>query len=831
MKNINHLLIAACAWLLVGLAADVWADGFDQLHTGTKPEPLEKGAGGFVSVDGGNDWIFLMHGGLPSELNARPVKDLWTLDGSDWVSVPSSAPARYGHSIVAAGQGQALGFGGCDANDELVGLGSVLSYQVQRRDSGIEVQIEEIAVPGENPGTCSGPPVVRIENRDAMLLIGGMCDYYPGRAADVWEYQISANRWQRRADLPQALTNHSAVVFDGQVWVFGGKDADGLSNRVFRYEVAQDSWSEVSTHGDRPDPMRSHRSVVVGETMVVFGGIREPFFPEAIDEVWQLDLGSLEWSTASDLPYPLAEMVATSIPEGFEIGSGAQTLLFGGVKDPWSFPRELSDVTWLYSTEASAVSDLIAIPAIARIEGRGAYFSSTLHLMNLGSYEMEMDLTFAPRADSDDLQPITARHSIAPGVMDVIDDPLASVFGFEDGEQGVGSLLIEVTSGASADLLAQTLVTATGDSGEEYGTYFPATRRAQALGAAEVGLLTTTDDPSSYRVNVGLMAMQEASSVRVTPLSRIGVALAPSQTYDLDRGDNLQINDIHDFFGFGGVADVMLEVAVDSGAVVAFATVLDGSGSSQGTSDPTTLQPLEHGSQQVTLLEIGSIQGIDDFSGSATIVNHSDFYADIRIDFCERDQPGVSRSEVIRLEAGRALGFGDLVREIFGIADAVGTAVLEATNGARISATGREYAIVRDSESGDTIGTAGTALPGLTAADLIDPDRTWHVIGLRQQMSGDIRERSHVAIFNPGNEIAEVELSLFNGADGAAEGSRSWAVEPGELIHVNNLMKKINDQVDGREKRIEISVSREVFLHAFRVNSWGDSVTLLAYSN
>ena len=73
---------------------------------------------------------------------------------------------------------------------------------------------------------------------------------------------------------------------------------------------------------------------------------------------------------------------------------------------------------------------------------------------------------------------------------------------------------------------------------------------------------------------------------------------------------------------------------------------------------------------------------------------------------------------------------------------------------------------------------------------------------------------------------ARITVTLFNGSDGSVEGVRSWVVEGQELIQVNNFMKKIKDRVNGAEKRIEVSVDRPVFMHVFRVNTWGDSVTL-----
>jgi hypothetical protein len=412
--------------------------------------------------------------------------------------------------------------------------------------------------------------------------------------------------------------------------------------------------------------------------------------------------------------------------------------------------------------------------------------------------------------------------------MRTIDDPLSTLFGFGPDDGGVGSLLIEISGGSARNLLAQTLVRAELDSGEQYGTFFPAIRSGQALTAPEVGYLTTSDDPSSYRVNVGLMALTDDTEISAAPVARIGERLVSAVNFNLDRGENVQINDIHKSFTIGSVADVMIEVAIASGKAIAYATVVDGNGSYTGTSDPTTIQPIVSGAERVSLLEIGSVQGIDEFSGSATIVNLSDRAAEVRAEFFERGVPGLSRTASFTIAAGDAVGYRDFVSDVFGTRDTVGTVVLESLNGTRISATGREFAHIRDDFTDEILGTAGTQLPGLTEADLLTAGRTWHVVGLRQMMAGDEQERSHLAAFNPGSQSARLTVTLFNGEDGVPEGSRYWIIEGRELVHINNLLKKINGAVDDGEKRIEISVDRPLYLQAYRVNTWGDSVTLRA---
>jgi len=825
MKKSTLLQIAIMCSSVVLIANVASADSFEPLETKSSPAPLERSGGTFVGLSGGADPVFLLHGGLPAVLNAKPVADVWVLDGDDWQAVNTSVRSIYGHSLVSAGESLAYGFGGVDINDELRSLDTVLSYRVWRGDSSVEVSIGEISVPGPNPGSCSESPVVWLEERNSMLLVGGMCSYFPGWSSEVWEYSISSNRWSRRADLPQPLADHSAVFSEGQVWVFGGRNNAGRLNEIFKYDPWTDSWSEVFPNGPRPDPLSDHRAVAVDDSMLVFGGTRAPFWPETIAEVWEFDLTTLQWTRKADLPYGLAEMAVGVAPSDLADSDTAEVLLFGGVIDAWSFPLVLSDDTWIYTSDITQATQLIAVPAVARVQGKGAFFTSTMYLTNTSDVDLDLELTLTPRMDFEGA-PITVDHTIAPGVMETLDDPVASLFGIGGDADMVGSVMITVASGSSENLVMRTLVSAEVDSGERYGTSFPAIRSDDALDASDVGYLTTTEDPSTYRVNVGMMALADSTQITITPMASLNSPLADSVTFNLNAGESTQLNDVHRFFSIGTIADVLIEVSVNSGSAVAYATVLDGTGSYTGTSDPTTILPVTRGSEQITLLEIGSIRGIDEFSGSATIINFSDREAEVRADFNERGYAGVLSSRVFTIGPGEAVGYGDFVGDIFGVYDTVGTVVLQTLNGSQISATGREFAILRDQIGDGIAGTAGTQLPGLTDGDLVTPGQTWHVIGLRQQMDENEKERSHLALFNPSSESVQATVSLFNGSNGAVKGSRIWTIEGRELIQINNFMKKINDQVNGEEKRIEITVDHPVHLHVFRVNTWGDSVTL-----
>ena len=61
----------------------------------------------------------------------------------------------------------------------------------------------------------------------------------------------------------------------------------------------------------------------------------------------------------------------------------------------------------------------------------------------------------------------TVGHTVLPGVMQTIDDPLTSVFGFPAGKDRIGSLLIRVLDGSPEDLMIQTVVSARLEGGDQ----------------------------------------------------------------------------------------------------------------------------------------------------------------------------------------------------------------------------------------------------------------------------------------------------------------------------------------------------------------------------
>ena len=62
--------------------------------------------------------------------------------------------------------------------------------------------------------------------------------------------------------------------------------------------------------------------------------------------------------------------------------------------------------------------------------------------------------------------------------------------------------------------------------------------------------------------------------------------------------------------------------------------------------------------------------------------------------------------------------------------------------------------------------------------------------------------------------------------DGSPEGTTWVAIRAGEQIRVNRILRAINRDQDGGLKRIEVTTTAPVHALAYRVNAYGDPVTL-----
>jgi DNA-binding CsgD family transcriptional regulator len=139
-----------------------------------------------------------------------------------------------------------------------------------------------------------------------------------GEVTDVLEiFDPRQNVWQEGAALPTALSAYALAAFEGKLYLFGGWDGEQYRDLVYEYDPEQDQWSEKT-------PMPTGRgfasAVVAAGKIFVLGGrdqsgalsANEMYFPErdtGNDNPWDPD------SPAAPLPEGRYAMGATGVAD------------------------------------------------------------------------------------------------------------------------------------------------------------------------------------------------------------------------------------------------------------------------------------------------------------------------------------------------------------------------------------------------------------------------------------------------------------------------------------------------------------------------------------
>ena len=93
------------------------------------------------------------------------------------------------------------------------------------------------------------------------------------------------------------IDSHSSIVFDGEIYVFGGFIGGSnphYSNKLYHFDVSDLEFRQIKTGGNSPKPRTDHTAVVVGTKMVIFGGLSQDNQP--LQDTWNFDFKTKDWS-------------------------------------------------------------------------------------------------------------------------------------------------------------------------------------------------------------------------------------------------------------------------------------------------------------------------------------------------------------------------------------------------------------------------------------------------------------------------------------------------------------------------------------------------------
>ena len=108
-------------------------------------------------------------------------------------------------------------------------------------------------------------------------------------------------RWQDETSLPQARQGMASAVYENAFYILGGETPDGVTGSTLRFQLNNNRWDTLA---DKPTPVTDVQSAVIGEQIYVPGGRKADGQPTNLFEVYNLRLN--QWRQLPLLPAALS---------------------------------------------------------------------------------------------------------------------------------------------------------------------------------------------------------------------------------------------------------------------------------------------------------------------------------------------------------------------------------------------------------------------------------------------------------------------------------------------------------------------------------------------
>lgn len=166
---------------------------------------------------------------------------------------------------------------------------------------------EQLTEEGPTPRTRSAVTLDRERNR--MIVHGGRFrDGLSGRydmLNDMWALDLGTDTWRQLSTEggPTARVNHAMVVAGDVLVLYGGNTSpDGTAYRsqtdLWTFDMVTEEWNRLEARAE-PGARQFHAMTVssAGDKAWVYaGGGDGAFFGEFFEDLWELDLGTYEWT-------------------------------------------------------------------------------------------------------------------------------------------------------------------------------------------------------------------------------------------------------------------------------------------------------------------------------------------------------------------------------------------------------------------------------------------------------------------------------------------------------------------------------------------------------
>lgn len=221
---------------------------------------------------------------------------------------------RTGHAVVVWNHCFYL-MGGTDENAR---QNDIYRYDVRQKSwTCIE------PVTGSAPSARSGAKAVVC--RDSIFFFGGYTKKDGDYFNDLFEFEIPRAHWTRieAANRPSVRTDHSCVVYEASLYIFGGFDGRSRFQDLHQYTIEDREWLEIPQSDNAPMGRFGHSAVVYASGMFIFGGWNGH---DTLDDLYEFSVTTSQWYSV-----PGRGDVPPSRYRHSSVCHGCCMFIFGGV--------------------------------------------------------------------------------------------------------------------------------------------------------------------------------------------------------------------------------------------------------------------------------------------------------------------------------------------------------------------------------------------------------------------------------------------------------------------------------------------------------------------
>ena len=197
---------------------------------------------------------------------------------------------------------------------------------------------------------------------------------YGGSVSDkVWILDMENLKWSSQecgGEVPEPRKHHSAVMYKGEMYIFGGEAYGRVDDAVFALNISGRNpftWERLDTIGRQPQARSHHCAIVQSEYMYVMGGRNSnhptiqsisQLYSENYYDIWRLHLPSCTWEIVETRSPLQPAMWGASVSlfrhfllffGGFRINTD-ELELSGGISDSQAPTAILNDTVYIFNT-------------------------------------------------------------------------------------------------------------------------------------------------------------------------------------------------------------------------------------------------------------------------------------------------------------------------------------------------------------------------------------------------------------------------------------------------------------------------------------------------